>query len=192
MENILVPIIVCKVMPILIRNNQYSRVLNQLLKLTDFIDKFKSNNKLMLNYIRNGLYKLYIKQRIYFEEREQNKRDLQKAKIAKLKRINKSIIDNADEKKMFKDGFCKCANCKHYHTPEHIYGQLQSKPLSDDSDLFDLNFNCSKCQVLFVSKPFTKYVDKNGVLATVKYFKQKKEDLIYLNLPVIRHEHKVI
>ena len=190
MENIIVPIIIIKVLPILIRKQQYSAVLNQLLKLTDFINDFKSNNKYMLDYLRKGLYHLYIRQRLYFEEREQAKRDLQKAKIAKLKRINKSIEDKSDEKKMFLDGFCKCASCKHFYGPDQMYAIYQSKPLTDDHDLFDLNFNCPKCSVLFVSKPFNKYVDKNGVLAAVKYLKEKKDDLIYLNLPVIKHEHK--
>jgi hypothetical protein len=167
----------------------FSRIENYY-KLIEFIKKIKYKNTYMLDKLKQGVYQLYIRQRLYFEKREEQKELKRKAKIQRLKREVKHYEDAIKEKQMFKDGFCKCAHCKHYSSPELLHDNLKNKPINEESELSDIPFNCKKCGSLFVSDMLSKYADKEGLPQTVTWLKEKREKMVYLNMPVILHENK--
>jgi hypothetical protein len=167
----------------------FSRIENYY-KLIEFIKNIKSKNTYMLDKLKQGVYQLYIRQRLYFEKREEQKELKRKAKIQRLKREVKHYEDAIKEKQMFKDGFCKCAHCKHYSSPELLHEILKNKSIDDSTELSDVPFLCKKCNSPFVSDMLSKHADKEGLPQTVTWLKEKREKMIYLNMAIIQHENK--
>lgn len=159
-----------------------------------FQKKFSKYNNMAMNLFHR-LQLFYLKKRLYFQERYERNQKKKSAFVNKMKREKKQLEENQKEKELFrKFGYSKCEHCKHYLNPELVIalcGDSIKKEFSDeDVDIcVELNAKC-KCGQPFHSKELDKYSQKFGNKTTVEFLEQKKKDLVYVNMPVLRHENK--
>lgn len=161
-----------------------------ILKIAGVYKNFKSNHINMKLY--RQLFQLYVRSVLYFENKRTEKSKKRKEKISAYKRKNKQCEDKKREKMMVKNGFFKCECCKHYVSPEQILEDIQDKEFDENSEMCDIMFSCRKCNQPFKSDRMQHYADLKGVPALVEFLKEKREAMVYLNLPVIRYENKCV
>lgn len=200
MENILVPIVLTqatKYIPWYFLFERLYKIFSKyefVLKLIQFFKNFKYNNNNMIDRIRTSVYHLYLKQRLYFETKKEQREKIQKQKINSMKRDIKRMDNLHQEKKLFKLGFCKCETCHFFMTPDALVDKFKTKSFTEDSEVIDIKcFDCPRCvSVKFNSVLLSKYATKYGLPNTMDYIKEKKDKLVYQNMAVIKHENNVM
>lgn len=160
-----------------------------------FFKELKSDNNKMIIELYHKIKLTYLKSRLYFQEVREKKEKKHEAWLNKMKREKKVIEDEFKEKELWKKhGICMCSSCKHFVNPETLHalgGDQFKKEFNDiENDIFsELKFNC-KCGKPFHSKMLAKYAEKHGNKSAIEYLNKKKEDLVYVNLNVVKHETK--
>jgi hypothetical protein len=187
--------------PIIIKEASQSFLFFMIMKkISKFRDIYKIANFFLelksINNDMNKLYKtvvqLYVKTRLSFENRREEKFKQRDLKMQYLKRQVHNFENEKNEKSLSKNGLYKCRECNHYTTPDLIYTDVKDKVLDLNSEYCDMHFNCRKCNQIFKSQLLEKLVQREGCLKTVDYFKEKSDKMVYLNLPVLRYENKIV